>query len=72
VKFLPLFLTNKTDIRVFFEQVLKLFGFNIKRMEIKTLDFETLEISDEKETDIFLLEAIQQCGGFCPHTGNFF
>jgi AAA15 family ATPase/GTPase len=45
VKFLPLLLTNKTDICVFFEQVLKLFGFNIKRMEIKTLDFETLEIS---------------------------
>jgi len=44
VKFLPLILTNDTDIRVFFDNILKLFGFHINKMDVKTFEFETLEI----------------------------
>jgi len=44
MKFLPLILTVDTDIRVFFNKVLELFGFNINKMDIKAVDFETLEI----------------------------
>jgi len=44
VKFLPLILNNETDIRVFFDKILELFGFNIKKMDHKAFDFETLEM----------------------------
>jgi AAA15 family ATPase/GTPase len=43
VNFSPAFLTE-TDLRVFFNNILKAYGFDIKKIELKEFDFETLEI----------------------------
>jgi len=42
VKILPLFLTVDTDVCVFFNSILKSFGFDIKKIDIKEIDVETL------------------------------
>jgi AAA15 family ATPase/GTPase len=46
VKFLPLLLTEDTDLCVFFNSIFKLFlksfGFDIKKIDIKEIDVETL------------------------------
>lgn len=44
VNVLPLILMVDTDLRVFFDSLLKFYGFDIKKIDIEEVDFENIEI----------------------------